>query len=251
MVAKTVALPNIRRLFKPDPGYLIGEFDLKQADARVVGWEADDDELKAIFKDRTLDLHTENAKAIWGYCNPILRQRAKAGVHAVNYAVKAVTLARTLGITVAEAEKFIDRWFDAHPGIVDWHARTLDLLQTTRTITNAFGYQRQYFDRPDGLLSQALAWTPQSTVAIVIAEALNRLDEAWLQGDTDVELLMQVHDSIICQWPKASTTKALQTIRSCMEVPVPYPDPLVMPVDAAISEVSWGDVEEVEWPIAV
>ena len=95
-----------------------------------------------------------------------------------------------------------------------------------------------------------LSWVPQSTVALVIAKSLIELDRGKEQGEHNVECLLQVHDSNVTQWPKAETTRSLLTIKKAMEVEVPYDDPLVMPVDAAISEVSWGDVEEVEWPIA-
>lgn len=250
MVAQTVDLPNIKKLFLPDPGFILGDADLKQADAQVVAWEANDDELKAIFRDASADLHIENAKTIFGHCTPKLRQRAKAGVHAVNYGVRARTLAIALGITVREAEDFIRKWFSAHPGIADWHERIEDSIHSTRAVTNAFGYRRQYFDRIDSVFNQALAWIPQSTVALVIAKAIIDLDTREQQGLSDVQVLMQVHDSIISQWPKATTTQSLLHIKDSMEVEIPYEDPLIIPVDIATSSRSWGDCEAVEWPQA-
>ena len=113
MVAKTTPLPNIRKLFVPDPGYMIADCDLAQADAQVVAWEADDEELKAVFRDPTADLHDENAKTIFGTLTPANRQLAKAGVHLTNYGGKARTCATALGITVKQAEDFQRKWFQA------------------------------------------------------------------------------------------------------------------------------------------
>ena len=56
MVSKTAPLPNIKKLFKADPGYYICDADLAQADARVVAWEADDDKLKEIFNEEQKQL---------------------------------------------------------------------------------------------------------------------------------------------------------------------------------------------------
>src|SRR6516165_752237 len=43
-------LPNIRKMFVPDPGKVIVDADLAGADAQVVAWEAGDPKLKAAFR---------------------------------------------------------------------------------------------------------------------------------------------------------------------------------------------------------
>lgn len=240
-------LPNIRKLFTPDPNCILFDSDLQQADAQVVAWEANDDDLKAIFRDPSLDLHDENCKTVFGHY-PVgryksLRKRVKAGVHATNYGSSARTLGRTLGITTHEATKFQRTWFGAHPGIKEWHDRTLSQLQASRTIRNAFGYKRYYFDRIEGVLPQALAWIPQSTVALTINKGMLNLDKDVPQ----VELLLQVHDSVVGQYPKFCDPLIRPRIRDALLIPIPYDDPLVIGVDLTISSVSWGDVHKTEW----
>lgn len=260
MVAKTISLPNIKKAFIPDPGYIIGDADLKQADAQVVAWEANDDKLKYIFRNK-LDLHLANAESIFNlgidldnlhnpelverYKNDFKHQRdmAKRGVHLTNYLGQVPTCAKALGITRAEAERFQSRWFNEHPGIKDWHVRIEDSLMSYRHVENAYGYRRTYFDRIEQCISEAVAWIPQSTVALIIAKAMISLG-----GSSVVQLLMQVHDSLISQFPKYAQEYALRSIRSAMEIVVPYEDPLIIPSDIKISEVSWGDCVEVAWP---
>lgn len=58
-------LPNIRKIFIPDPGYVVFDCDLAGADAQVVAWEADDEDLKRAFRAK-LDVHAHNATAMWG-----------------------------------------------------------------------------------------------------------------------------------------------------------------------------------------
>lgn len=248
MVARAINLPNIKRLFIPDPGYLIADSDLAQADAQVVAWEADDEDLKTLFRDPNLDLHDENTKAIYGSyptdSKDERRKKTKAGVHLTNYFGQARTLARALGITVKEADDFQTKWFGAHPGIKDWHWRIEAQLAATRTVSNKFGYKRFYFDRIDKVLPQALAWIPQSTVGLVVNKGLDKLDQELYPR---VIPLLQVHDSIVYQF-KRNDEKVLPLVKKCIELPVPYDDPLVIGMGLEVSTKSWADCEERNWP---
>lgn len=233
--------PNVRKWFIPDPGCTMFDVDLQQADAQVVAWEADDEELKEIFRNPDLDLHDENCRAIFGKHSKRGRQMAKAGVHATNYGSSARTMARHLGITVAMAEAFQRKWFDAHPNIKDWHRRIESQLMATRSVENKFGFKIRYFGRIESLLPEALAWIPQSTVGRIINEGLNNLDD-----HPTVTPLIQVHDSIVGQFPNSFYPSRKQ-IRDALLIPVPYDDPLIIGVDMDCSRTSWGECKRVPW----
>lgn len=248
--ASEIILPNIRKLFVSDPGYETFDMDLAGADAQVVAWEADDDDLKNAFRAR-LDIHSFNAKTLFGLSEPVAeikklhpgkRQMAKRWVHGTNYGGSARTMAISCGISVAESERFQRRWFGLHPGIVSWHNRTKKSLATTRTVENRFGYRRYYFDRPDEVLGEALAWVPQSTVACVT-------NEIWLRIDARlpaVQIHFPVHDSLVGQYPIELRETVLQSIDEISRVVIPYDDPLVIPVGIKFSPVSWGDCMSLE-----
>jgi DNA polymerase-1 len=242
-----VGLPNVRTLFLPDPGYTIFDCDLDRADAQVVAWEANDEILKAIFHAGE-DMHLQNAKDIFGNQNLTKdskeRKLAKAGVHAINYGAKPPTLSRALGITISEAERFYNRWFKLHPAIQDWHDRIESQLAATRCVSNRFGFRRHYFDRIENLLPEALAWVPQSTVAIVIDKGLVNIDTK-LRGDVDI--LLQVHDSLVMQCRTRDFERMKPKIREQLLIPIPYDDPLTIGVGIKASTVSWGDCTDVEW----
>lgn len=233
--------PNVRKWFVPDLGHTMFDVDLQQADAQIVAWEADDEELKAIFRDPNLDLHDENCRAIFGKYSKRGRQMAKAGVHATNYGSSARTMARHLGITVAMAEAFQRKWFDAHPNIKDWHRRIEGQLMANRTVSNKFGFKIRYFGRVEQLLPEALAWIPQSTVGRIINEGLNNLED-----HPTIIPLIQVHDSIVGQFPNSFWPRRKE-IRTALSITVPYDDPLVIGVDMDASRQSWGDCKRVAW----
>lgn len=249
-------MPPIRKLILPDPGYLIFDVDLSGADAQVVAWEAEDADLKKAFK-AGVKIHVKNFEDYWQ--KPFLPEykyriqpgrlyppydEMKRAVHATNYIAAPRTVAVTLQWKISEAEAFQRRWFQLHPGIRQWHRRIEKDIQLTRTVTNRFGYRRVYFERPTEVLSEAVAWQPQSTVALVTARAgvALRKNLPWLQ------VLMQVHDSLVFQIPfHRYTQRDLDTIRNLIHIPVPYPDPLIIPWGIAGSPKSWGDCQSVKW----
>jgi DNA polymerase I len=223
-------LPNVRKLFIPDPGFTFFDCDLDRADLQVVVWEADDSALKSMLKEGT-DIHAENAKTLG-----ISRQLSKSWVHGTNYGGGPRTMSVACGIPVHQAEKMRERWFQAHPGIRRWHERVELQLRTKKTVENRLGYRRFYFDRVEGLLPEALAWIPQSTVACVI----NRIWVNLWDNLKDVQVLLQVHDSLAGQFPSHLKEWCLKRIKEEAQVVVPYDDPLIIPIGIKTSEQSWG-----------
>ena len=241
-------LPNVRKLFVPDPGYLIADIDLDRADLQVVIAEAEDEELRQACAEG-VDLHRLNASVLFGTpmaaVTPAQRAFSKAWVHGTNYGGSARTMARAAGCTIAESEKAQTRWFSIHPGIKRWHERVEASLLATRSVTNTFGFRRLYFDRMEGLLPEALAWVPQSTVAIVTNTGLKNI----FQRLPEVHLLLQVHDSLVVQYPERLDASLRPRLRDACLVPIPYPTPLTIGVGIKLSSRSWGDCEEVEWEV--
>jgi len=250
-----LVLPNVRKLFIPDDGFTFFDMDLDRADMQVVVWESGEAALKEALR-KGVDMHILNAITLAGKELPDLdwlcdghpeydrikslykreRQLAKAFIHGTNYGGGPRTMAIAAGVTVAQAERFQRIYFGAYPGIKEWHNRTELQLKTKHYVQNAFGYRRYYFDRVDGLLPEALAWIPQSTVANVI-------DRAWLNihnNIPEVKVLLQVHDSLCGEFPTHKKAWCLQRMQEEARVLVPYEDPLIIPVGINCSEQSWG-----------
>lgn len=246
-------LPNVRKLFAPDPGYVLLDCDLKGADAQVVAWEANDNDLKKAFGDG-IDIHDYNGRALFGEeyspkarrkgAKYTMRDEVKRSVHATNYGSSARTLAITLGWSIRTAEVFQDKWLSLHPGIRAWQRQIEYDLQTKRRITNRFGNRIIYLERADNLLPRALAWIPQSTVAGLCSRGALGLSREcpWC------EILLQVHDSIVFQIPKARVQPSgFLAIRRALSLPIPYEDPLFIPWELSLSETNWGSVRKVDW----
>ncbi len=257
--AERFQAPNVKRMFIPDEGFEIADFDLDRADLQVVVWEADEDRLKLLLKEG-IDLHLANAQVLFDLPysvddlrDPVLLARikekykahrdfAKAFVHGTNYGGSARTMAIVAHCTIMESEAAQSKWFSTYPGIRDWQNRIERQLMVERCVYNKFGFRRYYFDRVEGLLPEALAWIPQSTVAIVIDKGIVNVDENLVQDECYP--LLQVHDSGVFEYPADRRVECLRKIRKEMEIVVPYDDPLLIPVGAKISDKSWGDCAE-------
>ena len=246
MVARTIKLPNVREFFIPNPGYTIAEVDLSGADAQVVAWDAGDEDLKAGFR-AGIKIHKHNLVAMFGEeekDNKILYQENKVAVHLTNYAGgdNAMMQASTIHWERQKCIDFQRRWFREHPKIKAWHDRIHIQLQETRTVANKFGFRRVYFDRPERLLPQALAWIAQSTVAVCCNTGALALYEhaPWVQ------LLLQVHDSVVFQY-KTHDKNKLPEVKELIHNTIPYDDPLTIPWTLKTSTRSWGHAEETAW----
>lgn len=255
-MGELLQLPNIRSIFIPDPGMTMFDMDLDRADLQVVCWEANDELLKAALR-MGVDIHLMNVFTLDGKDPPPLeelvethpkyldhrgprklkREFSKVFCHATNYVGGARTVAIHTGRTIAEIDRSQKIWFGAHPGIERWHKRIESQVQRFRFVENSFGYRWYIFDRIDGILPEAVAWIPQSTVSNVINKAWKKL----YQEEPRAEVLMQVHDSLVGQFPTRLKTELLPKIKAISSITIPYEDLLIIPVGIKTSEVSWGD----------
>lgn len=266
----TVRPPNIRACFVPDPGFVLVEADLKQADAQVAAWDADCPGLKHAFRTGE-DIHTDNAVKLYGdaargrvhsaHVNGMsYRDNAKRWVHAANFGGGAKTIASAIVLPQDHVASCIHWWTRTrHPALHEWHRRLEWELTTSRTpsVRNAFGFRRAYAggDRAGNLLGQAIAWICQSTTAIVINHALLAVDCARdLVGqprcgtclcceNPTVQPLLQVHDSLLLQVPEALWPALAPRLLAAMRVEVPYDDPLVIPTEIKWSATDWGSMD--------
>jgi len=249
-------LPNIRSMYGPDNGFTFFDMDLDRADLQVVVWETDDEMLKHALH-LGADIHLLNVFVLDGQNPPPLeelvethpkypdhrgprkhkREFAKVFCHATNYVGSAKTVAAHTGRLVAEVDRAQKIWFGAHPGIKKWHQRVEEQITRYRFVENKFNYRWYIFDRLDGLLPEAVAWIPQSTVGGVI----NRVWKRFHEELPEVQVLLQVHDSLAGQFPTHLHQTLLPKMREMSKIVIPYDDPLIIPTGIKTSTVSWGD----------
>ena len=241
LAATGASLPNVRSLFLPDPGMEFFDIDLSAADLRIVVWEADEPDMKEMLR-AGLDPYTEIAKEF--YNDPSIskkdarRQKFKSFAHGTNYLGTAKGLAGRLGLSVHEAERTQKWYFERFPKIKKNQERLIQQVKERRYVQNIFGYRFYFQGRIEGtVFNQAAAWIPQSTVACIINRGYINI---W-QRHKEIQVLLQVHDSLAGQYPIALASQSKQKILEACSITLPYADPLVVPVGIVTSTKSWGD----------
>lgn len=242
-------LPNIRALFLPDPGFEFFDIDLSSADLRVVVWESDCTLMKQwfaegkvpyveiakeYFQDPTIDKQHDAYKAFKVIC------------HGTNYlgggpeiASRMPKSAKVGGLDADKITAIQDWYFGKFPEIKEWHRRTCSNLRRDKFIQNVFGYRVWFLGRIDNKTEkEAIAAIPQSTVACLINRGYKQIHD----NEPEIEVLLQVHDSLAGQYPLETRVQSRQKIIDHCTIPLQYPSGmLTIPVGIKTSEISWGD----------
>lgn len=234
-------LPNIRKMFVPDSGYTMFDIDLDSADLRIVCWESDCSEMKAMLREGA-KVYVEVAREY--YRDPTIdKNHPKYGTfksfcHGTHYLGTAAGLAKRLNLSEREVEK-LQRWyFGKFPEIPLWHKEFANQVHTQRFVENVFGYRIYWHDRFQGTyLNELIAWLPQSTVACLINRGFVNIHEKL----PEVQVLLQVHDSLPGQFPTHLADKLIPQIKQQTEIELPYRDPLTIPLGIKTSTNSWGE----------
>lgn len=256
MIGDPYKLPNLRSMFGPDPGMTFFDMDLDRADLQVFVWEIADDEFKKVLR-QGVDVHLFHAYLLANKEPPPLdelveahpkypdhkgaykhgREFAKVFCHATDYYGKARTVAAATGRTIHETERAQRRYLSIHPTIEPYWKDQFALVQKRRYVENKFGYRWYIFDRIDeSLMGEIIAWIPQSTVSVLINKIWVNIDD----NLPEVEVLLQVHDSLAGQFPTNRKDYCIGAMMEQSKVIVPYDDPLIIPTGMGTSEISWG-----------
>ncbi len=215
---------RIREAFVSEPGKTLVALDYSQIELRILAHIADIPELKQAFKDG-IDIHALTASEMFDVpldeMTPEVRRQAKAINFGVIYGISGFGLARNLRIPRAEAQGFIDRYFERFPGI-----RTY--MDDTKAFAKEHGYVQTLFGRrihtPEiaskgpraGFAARAAINAPiQGTAADVIRRAMIRMPAAI--KDLPASMLLQVHDELLFEVEDGGVDELITVAKDVME----------------------------------
>ena len=195
---------KIREAFVADTGKTLVALDYSQIELRILAHIADIPSLKRAFADG-IDIHALTASQMFDVpldqMTPEVRRKAKAINFGVIYGISGFGLARNLRIPRAEAQAFIDTYFERFPGIRAY-------MDDTVAFAKEHGYVQTLFGRrihtPEigakgphaGFAKRAAINAPiQGTAADVIRRAMVRMPLAI--AHLPAKMLLQVHDELL------------------------------------------------------
>ena len=215
---------RIREAFVADEGNLLLSLDYSQIELRILAHIADIDSLKQAFYDG-LDIHAMTASEMFNVpiegMDPAIRRQAKAINFGVIYGISAFGLARNLRIPRAEAQKFIDTYFERFPGIREYMDKTVAFAKEHGYVQTLFGRR---IHTPEinakgphaGFAKRAAINAPiQGTAADIIRRAMIRVPDAIAR--LPVKMLLQIHDELIFEVPENRVEETTDAVRKVME----------------------------------
>ena len=215
---------RIREAFVAPKGRVLVSLDYSQIELRILAHVADIPALKQAFADG-LDIHAMTASEMFNVpiegMDPMVRRQAKAINFGVIYGISGFGLARNLRIPRAEAQGFIDRYFERFPGIREYMNDTVAFAKEHGFVQTLFGRK---IHTPEinakgpaaGFAKRAAINAPiQGTAADVIRRAMIRMPAA-IAG-IDARMLLQVHDELLFEVAEDAVAALIPVARDVME----------------------------------
>ena len=231
---------RLRGFFVAKPGCILLDADYSQIELRILAHISGDAAMQEIFRTGG-DIHRSTAARIYGMppemIPPRLRSSAKAVNFGIVYGIGAYSLSRDIGVTVKEAEAFIQSYLDSFPGVRQYMDDTIAFGKEHGYVATLFGRRRALPELTSSnfnvrALGERMAMnTPiQGTAADVIKLAMVRVWQRLRDEGLTARLILQVHDELIVEAPLEEADKAAQILGEEMEHAVNFAVPLTADV---------------------
>ncbi|PYG29197.1 DNA polymerase I [Pelagimonas varians] len=215
---------RIREAFVAPEGKVLVSLDYSQIELRVLAQMAGIDALKEAFK-QGHDIHALTASEMFNVpldeMTPDIRRQAKAINFGVIYGISGFGLARNLRIPRAEAQGFIDRYFERFPGIKSYMEETVNFAKENLRVETLFG---RVIHTPEiaakgpraGFAKRAAINAPiQGTAADIIRRAMIRMPDAI--ENLPAKMLLQVHDELLFEVEETAVEELIGVARGIMQ----------------------------------
>jgi DNA polymerase I len=237
---------RLREVFVADEGNHLIMADYSQVELRVLAHLSGDENLIQAFRDGE-DIHASTARELFGSHvdeDPSgYRRIAKTINFGVIYGMGAFRLAGDLGVSRAEAQDFIDAYFERYKKVRVYFDRLKEDAESRGYVKTLFGRRRYTSDldmegRDKGYAARSMMNAPiQGTAAEIIKLAMIHASKEFYPHRDTIRLVLQVHDELVFEVPEAESAEIASVISSEMESAVSLDVPLRVDVRTG---KSWG-----------
>ncbi len=200
---------RIREAFIAPDGYKILAADYSQIELRIMAHLSRDQGLMDAFA-KGQDIHQATAAEIFSKNIDEVTANQRRSAKAINfgliYGMSAFGLSKQLQITRAEAQNYIEQYFDRYPQVKNYMDETKQSAKKKGYVETVFGrrlyladiessnYQRrQYAER------SAINAPMQGTAADLIKMAMILLHQKIREESFEAKIIMQVHDELVIE----------------------------------------------------
>lgn len=218
---------QMRRMFVADEGNVLVDADYSQIELRLLAHMAGDEVMQQQFISGA-DFHTATAAKVFHLpteeVSHQLRSRAKAVNFGIVYGISAFSLSQDIGVSVAEAKDYMERYFDTYQGVKQYMTDVVEKAREQGYVETLLHRRR---DLPELSSSKfnlrafgervALNMPIQGTAADVMKLAMVRVFERLKKEKLQAKLIMQVHDELIVECPVHEREQVETLLREEME----------------------------------
>ena len=218
---------RIRQAFIPEDGWRFLAADYSQIELRIFAHLSGEEALLEAFR-RDEDIHTRTAADILHVApadvTPEMRRLAKVVNFGILYGISGFGLAQAASIDRAEAQRYIEAYFAAHPKVRAYIDRTVAEGRERGYVATLLG-RRRYLPELASRNVQArmgaermAANAPiQGTASDIIKLAMVRLAAALAERGLAARMLLQVHDELLLEVPEAERATVRGLVPEIME----------------------------------
>ncbi|MBQ8202680.1 MAG: DNA polymerase I [Clostridia bacterium] len=218
---------QLRKFFIAKEGFVLCDADYSQIELRVLASIAEDKAMIEAFNSG-IDIHTLTASEVFDIpvdmVLPIMRSRAKAVNFGIVYGIGAFSLAKDIGVSRAEADRYIKGYLATYPCVARYMDKVIEKAKLDGFVTTAFGRRRYLpeLSSSNGMLrafgERVARNAPiQGTAADIIKIAMIRVYERLEKELPSAKLILQVHDELIVECKEADADKACKILEEEME----------------------------------
>ena len=217
----------IRKAFEAKKNHLLLSMDYSQIELRLIAHISHEESMIQAFNNN-IDIHSETASKVFNISQKDLtselRRKAKAINFGIIYGISPFGLAKQLECSNNEAKEFIDSYFLRFPKIRDYMFNIKKQLYEDGFVETLFG-RRMYisqFDTKNQNLKmfaerQAINAPIQGTAADIMKLAMIKLYNHFKENNSDISMLLQVHDELVFEIQENLADKEIEIIKSIME----------------------------------
>ncbi|MGN0031460.1 MAG: DNA polymerase I [Candidatus Gastranaerophilaceae bacterium] len=239
---------KIRQAFVPQDreNGLILSADYSQIELRLLAHVSGDINLINAFRSG-IDVHTLTASKVFDVpmdeVTKEMRYKSKAVNFGIVYGQSKYGLAKSLHITPAEAESFMEKYFETYPGIKDYMQNMVDLVEQQGYIETIFGrrrYLESEINSPNVMIREfakraAINHPMQGSASDLIKLAMIDFAKSLKDNNLKSKLIIQVHDELVVELYKDELDKVKELIIKSMELNQPLKVPLVVDINVGDS----------------
>ncbi len=218
---------ELRRFFRAKEGCVLVDADYSQIELRVLAHIAQDTVMLEAFN-QGQDIHTITASQVFRIppetVTPLMRSRAKAVNFGIVYGISAFSLSQDIGVTRAEADRYIKSYLEHYAGVRDYMERVTAQAKEHGYAQTLFGRRRSLpelhaSDFNTRAFGERVARNMpiQGTAADIIKLAMIRVSRRLEKENLLAKLILQVHDELIVEAPLEEEPAVARIVKEEME----------------------------------